>query len=118
MSGLYLGVDVGTGSVRAAIFDGEGKRHGLGVAEIRTWREGADIVEQSSDDIWRAAGVAIRAALDLGAVDPKDIRGIGFDATCSRTRASVVTNAEPISPPMRRAVCSTAPKVSASWGRK
>src|SRR5579863_2020875 len=43
---------------------------------------------------------------------------IKFDATCSRTRASVDTNAEPISPPMRRATCSTAPKVSASWGRK
>jgi FGGY-family pentulose kinase len=82
-SGLYLGVDVGTGSVRAAIFDGEGKRRGLGVAEIQTWKEGADIVEQSSDDIWRAAGVAIRSALALGAVDPKEIRGIGFDATCS-----------------------------------
>ena len=53
--GLYLGVDVGTGSVRAALFDKAGVRRGLGASEIRTWREGADIVEQSSDDIWRAA---------------------------------------------------------------
>jgi FGGY-family pentulose kinase len=81
--GLYLGVDVGTGSVRAGLFDAAGSRHGLGVAEIRTWREGADFVEQSSDDIWRAAGEAIRKALAEESVDPSRIRGIGFDATCS-----------------------------------
>jgi FGGY-family pentulose kinase len=81
--GLYLGVDVGTGSVRAGLFDAAGSRRGLGVAEIRTWREGADLVEQSSDDIWRAAGEAIRKALAEESVDPSRIRGIGFDATCS-----------------------------------
>ena len=82
-SPLYLGIDVGTGSARAALFDGGGKRHGLGVAEIRTWREGADIVEQSSDDIWRAVGEAVRAALASGNLDAGRIRGVGFDATCS-----------------------------------
>jgi FGGY-family pentulose kinase len=80
---LYLGVDVGTGSVRAGLFDAAGERHGLGVAEIRTWHEGADFVEQSSDDIWRAAGVAIRQALAVDKTDPARVRGIGFDATCS-----------------------------------
>jgi FGGY-family pentulose kinase len=80
---LYLGVDVGTGSVRAGLFDESGRRHGLGVSQIQTWREGADFVEQSSDDIWRAAGEAIRHALGEGAVDPTRVRGIGFDATCS-----------------------------------
>jgi FGGY-family pentulose kinase len=82
-SGLYLGVDVGTGSVRAGIFDATGARRGLGVAEIRTWRDGADFVEQSSDDIWRAAGEAVRQALAVEKTDPAHIRGIGFDATCS-----------------------------------
>jgi FGGY-family pentulose kinase len=81
--GLYLGVDVGTGSVRAALFDKAGVRRGLGASEIRTWREGADIVEQSSDDIWRAAGEAIRKALDEEKTQPSRVRGIGFDATCS-----------------------------------
>jgi FGGY-family pentulose kinase len=80
---LYLGVDVGTGSVRAGIFDAAGARKGLGVAEIRTWRDGVDFVEQSSDDIWRAAGEAVRQALAVEKTDPAKIRGIGFDATCS-----------------------------------
>jgi FGGY-family pentulose kinase len=80
---LYLGVDVGTGSVRAGLFDASGTRCGLGVREIRTWREGADFVEQSSDDIWRAAGEAIRQALAAEKTDPARVRGVGFDATCS-----------------------------------
>jgi FGGY-family pentulose kinase len=80
---LYLGVDVGTGSVRAGLFDAAGQRRGLGVSEIRTWREGADVVEQSSDDIWRAAGEAIGRALTDEGTDPVRVRGVGFDATCS-----------------------------------
>ena len=80
---LFLGVDVGTGSVRAGLFDASGTSYGVGVAEIRTWREGADFVEQSSDDIWRAAAEAIGRALRVDATDPARVRGIGFDATCS-----------------------------------
>jgi FGGY-family pentulose kinase len=80
---LYLGVDVGTSSVRAGLFDASGARRGLGVAPIRTWREGADIVEQSSDDIWRGACEAIRQALAENGTDPLLVCGIGFDATCS-----------------------------------
>lgn len=80
---LYLGVDVGTGSVRAGIFDDRGVRHGLAAADIRIWRPQADFVEQSSDDIWSAAGEAVRSAMKDAGCQPGDIRGIGFDATCS-----------------------------------
>lgn len=80
---LYLGVDVGTGSVRAALFDREGRRRGMGVSEIRIWRPEEDFVEQSSDDIWRAAGEAIRAALAQAGAGKDDVAGIGLDATCS-----------------------------------
>jgi FGGY-family pentulose kinase len=78
---LYLGIDVGTASVRAGLFDASGKRAGLGVEPIIIFRPREDFVEQSSDDIWRAAGVAVRQA--LGGTDPARVRGIGFDATCS-----------------------------------
>jgi FGGY-family pentulose kinase len=78
---FYLGIDVGTGSARAAIFDDAGKMHGSGEHVIATFRPAEDYVEQSSEDIWRACGAAVRAA--LGTMDPARIRGIGFDATCS-----------------------------------
>jgi FGGY-family pentulose kinase len=79
----YLGVDVGTGSVRAGLFDASGVRLGLGVEPIRIFRPQEDFVEQSSDDIWRAAGVAVRLALAESGLAPDAVVGIGFDATCS-----------------------------------
>jgi FGGY-family pentulose kinase len=87
MNGLaeqcYLGVDVGTASVRAGLFDRAGVRLGLGVEPIELFRPAEDFVEQSSDDIWRACGVAIRAALAEAGVPPSAVGGVGFDATCS-----------------------------------
>ncbi|HET9956876.1 MAG TPA: FGGY-family carbohydrate kinase [Polyangiaceae bacterium] len=80
---LYLGVDVGTGSVRAALFRADGQRMGLGVEVIQLYRPAEDFVEQSSDDIFRAAGVAIRQALSEAHARPEWVRGMAFDATCS-----------------------------------
>jgi FGGY-family pentulose kinase len=47
------------------------------------WRPEEDFVEQSSDDIWQAAGQAIGAALGQASLAPDAVAGIGFDATCS-----------------------------------
>ncbi|HEX3344337.1 MAG TPA: FGGY-family carbohydrate kinase [Polyangiaceae bacterium] len=80
---LYLGVDVGTGSARAAVFDAKGTMRGMGTHPIRTERPAEDFVEQSSDDIWSACGVAVRAALEVAGVGAESIAGVGFDATCS-----------------------------------
>ncbi len=80
---LYLGVDVGTSSARAAVFDGNGARHGLGTAPVQIFRPAELFAEQSSDDIWRAVCAAVSAALREGEVGADEIVGIGFDATCS-----------------------------------
>jgi FGGY-family pentulose kinase len=80
---LYLGIDVGTQSARAAVFDARGQRLGMGISPIQVFRPREDFVEHSSDDIWNACGVAVRAALAEAKVAPEAIRGIGFDATCS-----------------------------------
>jgi FGGY-family pentulose kinase len=80
---LLLGVDVGTGSVRAALFDARGTMHGAASHPIRINRPQDDFVEQSSDDIWAAAGTAIRAALKEAGARAEQVGGIGFDATCS-----------------------------------
>ena len=80
---FFLGVDVGTGSARAGIFDANGKRAGTASHPIQLFRPQEDFVEHSSDDIWRAAGTAVRAALAEAGLKGTDIAGIGFDATCS-----------------------------------
>lgn len=80
---FYLGVDVGTGSARAAVFDERGGRVGMGTQPLQRWEVETNFHEQSSEDIWRACGQAIRLALREGAVSASAIRGLGFDATCS-----------------------------------
>ena len=79
----YLGVDVGTGSARAGIFDDAGHCLGSASQSIRTWRPAEDFVEQSSEDIWRACGGAVRSALREAGVEGAWVTGVGFDATCS-----------------------------------
>lgn len=81
--GLVIGVDVGTGSVRAGVFDLRGRRVGMGVRPIRIWRPRADFVEQSSDDIWQACRGAVRAAVREAGAKPERVRGMAFAATCS-----------------------------------
>lgn len=83
MARFYVGVDVGSGSARAGVFDEGGKRRGMGVKGIQTWKPEADFVEQSSEDIWAACGSAVKAALVEAGVKAEDVRGLGFDATCS-----------------------------------
>lgn len=79
----FIGVDVGTGSARAGVFDAQGALLGTGKADIVMHRPGGDIAEQSSTQVWDAVCAATRAALARSAVDPAQVAGIGFDATCS-----------------------------------
>ena len=80
---LFLGVDVGTGSARAGLFDGTGQMVSTAACPIRLWREGENIVEQSSADIWAAVCRAVAQAIGLAGVDMHCVKGIGFAATCS-----------------------------------
>lgn len=79
----FLGIDVGTGSARAGLFDRRGRMAGSAAVPIATWKPAPDHVEQSSDDIWAACGRATRLALRRAGVKPAAVKGIGFDATCS-----------------------------------
>lgn len=83
MDQAFIGVDVGTGSARAGVFDETGRLLGVARHPIRIWHEPGEIVEQSSADIWSACASAVRAALREAGVRPESVRGIGFDATCS-----------------------------------
>lgn len=83
MSGYFAGVDVGTGSVRAGIFDGDGRQLAVAKRDIRIWREQGDVVEQSSDDIWACVCASVREAVSRAGIAAEDLKGIGFDATCS-----------------------------------
>ena len=83
MTRHFLGIDVGTGSARAGVFDRSGRLVATDKADITLWREAGDIVEQSSEDIWRAVCRSVRGAVGKAGIAPDSIAGIGFDATCS-----------------------------------
>jgi FGGY-family pentulose kinase len=78
-----LGIDVGTGSARAGVFTADGRMVGTDKCPTRIFREGGTIVEQSSADIWQAVVKSVRGAVTASGVRPEQIKGIGFDATCS-----------------------------------
>ena len=79
----FLGIDVGTGSARAGIFNARGRRLGSASEPIKMLKPAPYHVEQSSEDIWRACCRATRAALRESGLKASAIKGIGFDATCS-----------------------------------
>lgn len=78
-----IGVDVGSGSVRAGVFNLRGELLAHATWEITLFRSGGNKVEQSSREIWQAVCYCIKTAVVSAGVSPSSIAGIGFDATCS-----------------------------------
>ena len=83
MREAFIGVDVGTSSARAGVFDESGTLLSTARHPIKLWHDAGDIVEQSSSDIWAACVASVRAAMTEAAVPPAAVKGVGFDATCS-----------------------------------
>jgi FGGY-family pentulose kinase len=80
---LVVGVDVGTGSARAGVFDGRGRLLGRGDHPILMHRPLPDHAEHSSADVWQAVCRAVGGALEASGAEPGAVHGISFDATCS-----------------------------------
>lgn len=79
---FYIGVDVGTASVRAALVSSDGKIASSASRALQIWHTLPDFYEQSSEDIWENVCAVVKEVVaDKESCD--GIRGIGFDATCS-----------------------------------
>ncbi|KAK1366831.1 FGGY carbohydrate kinase domain-containing protein [Heracleum sosnowskyi] len=91
---IYLGIDVGTGSARAGLFDESGKLLGSASSPIQIWKQG-DCIEQSSTDIWLAVCSAVKSARSLANVHAHEVKGLGFAATCSLV--AIDSDGEPVS---------------------
>lgn len=79
----YIGVDVGTGSVRVGIVSCDGKIVSTSVQPIQMWTPKPSYYEQSSENIWMQVCKAVKSSLIDAGIPPKLVRGIGFDATAS-----------------------------------
>ena len=98
MRQAFIGVDVGTTSARAGLFDAGGTLLATARRPIATWHEAGDIVEQSSADIWDACVGAVRDVLKQAKVPPDLVKGVGFDATCSLVVLDRARNPLSVSP--------------------
>ncbi|XP_037070904.1 FGGY carbohydrate kinase domain-containing protein-like [Pollicipes pollicipes] len=81
--GLFVGVDVGTGSVRAALFASDGQLLATATEAITLWNPQPDLYQQDSEAIWHSCCQCVQRVLSSSGVDPAAVAGIGFDATCS-----------------------------------
>jgi D-ribulokinase len=83
MKQAFIGVDVGTSSARAGVFDENGTLLATARHPITVWHEAGSVVEQSSSEIWAACVASVRTAIVEAAIPPSAVKGLGFDATCS-----------------------------------
>ncbi|KAJ9165202.1 Pentulose kinase [Coniochaeta hoffmannii] len=95
----YIGIDVGTGSARACLIDSTGEIKALAAENIKLWQPatgyGGTHYEQSTTDIWKCICMCVKKVVAESKVEPKSIKGLGFDATCSLAVFAHDTN-EPI----------------------
>ena len=80
---VVVGVDVGTGSVRAGVFTLDGSMLGSAFLPIRENHPKPDTYEQSSADIWEQTGRVVRKAVAEARVSADAVVGMSYDATCS-----------------------------------
>ncbi|KAI3375209.1 hypothetical protein L3Q82_021712 [Scortum barcoo] len=78
---FYVGVDVGTASVRAALVTRAGLLRSTAEEPISIWEPRSDHYVQSSTEIWEKCCTVVKRVTQN--VERRQVRGIGFDATCS-----------------------------------
>jgi FGGY-family pentulose kinase len=96
--GHFIGIDVGTGSARAGVFDASGQLLAAASAPIAAHWPRPDFAQQSSAEIWAAVAAACRGAVSAADVAAGDIAGLGFDATCSLVVADAKGGPVSVSP--------------------
>lgn len=92
----YVGVDVGTGSARAALISSKGKIVKLETCPLEIFHPAPNFYEQSSDNIWSAVCHVVKSVVADTSAD--NIKGIGFDATCSMVAIDKTGSPVTISP--------------------
>ena len=101
MRDVFIGLDFGTDSVRAALITAEGEMTATAVQEYPRWKNGlysnaaASQFRQHPQDYLEAMTAAIKAALAKADLEPTRIAGIGVDTTGS-TPCAVDANGAPL----------------------
>ena len=76
---LLLGIDVGTGATKAALYDVEGRLRGSASVPTRLHRQGPGVVEQDPNEMEGEVHAAIRGALTDAHADGGDVAALALD---------------------------------------
>jgi FGGY-family pentulose kinase len=96
---LFLGLDVGTQAVRAALFDLRGACRAYATAPLETYHPQPAWAEQDVLAWWQAACSAVPQALAGAGAGPEQVAGVGLDCTACTVVACDLDGA-----PLRRAL--------------
>jgi ribulose kinase len=80
--GLVIGIDGGTESIRARVYDLTGACLGTAAQPYETKFSPGARAEQDPEDWWRGAGLAVRGAIADAKVGAKRVRALAADTTC------------------------------------
>ncbi len=78
MTGLFLGIDLGTSAVKAVAVDERGRQIAGGGAECPVHQPGPDRQEQDLDEVWAAMAAALRQA--LAGIAPGQLSAVSFSS--------------------------------------
>ncbi len=81
MRPLFLGLDIGTQSVRAVVIDEQGICHGYGVRPLDTTYPHPGWAEQDARQWWQAVCGAVPEALSRAGITNNSVAAIGLDCT-------------------------------------
>lgn len=82
MDQYFIGIDGGTESLRAGVFDTRGNPLAFAAKAYKTEFPRPSWAEQNPQDWWEALGQSVRRAVSEAKVRPEEIAAIGLDTTC------------------------------------
>ena len=77
-----IGVDAGTESLRAGVFDLQGNQLAFASTAYETNFPNPGWAEQNPRDWWHALGNSVRQAVEKAHIQPRQIAGLALDTTC------------------------------------
>ncbi len=80
MADYFLGLDAGTTSVKAALFDSQGRCLGIGREEYQLSTPSADQAELDPEIYWKSSVAAIRAATSQSGIPASQVRAIALSS--------------------------------------
>lgn len=95
----FVALDVGTSSVKAALFDLHGRPVGSGLQEYELQTTGSDIVELDPETYWTASQAAIALAVKSSGIEIGDVGSMGVT---SQGETLIVLDAD--GRPLRKAI--------------